>query len=171
MKPEAIQNERDRIGSTKRTICKQRLNNNNSSLSYNVELHRKKLSSRLQQYMPNEHSHQTDTSSLSPISANSETDESSNSLSTPSFVMNIQRSNSNDENQKTNAGLCSMNIIKDDIESAQSLNSTLMAIDEHVRTIWDHKNKDTQRQRIVKNLLEWASLLYPLPTLPFHEKV
>lgn len=149
MKPEAIQNERDRIGSTKRSLRKRSLNS-----PFDINNQRN-----------NQLNQQTDAQSpLSPAD-NSETDESSgSSLSTNFIEQNVFLINNN--------GLCNTNITNEELNSAQNLNQNLMEIDEHVRIIWDRETKETtQRQRIVKNLLEWSSMLYPLPTLPFQEKV
>lgn len=172
MKPEAIQNERDRIGSTKRNRKTSRQSNDPRTSSSNLLLASSSYSGEgVGTIIALNSNCGGATSPLTTISPdrNSESDESVTQLPAIQFasVAGAFASSSGV------SGAASTSVSQSSVEAARQLIRTLVEIDTQLSGIFNGHAEITEmpRQRVVRYLLEWSNVLNPLPSLPFNDKV
>jgi hypothetical protein len=142
MKPEAIQNERDRIGSTKRSR-KRALPTHLASNGYPMSSTRSSISASSDD---NTNDNGDSRSSLSPHQLQQQT------TSTSATSQQQQQQN------LTN-------------EASKRLIEMLMDIEIRLTSSLSDDDKLTARQRIINLIISWSNMLHPLPELQFSDKV
>uniref|UniRef100_A0A914YRR8 NR LBD domain-containing protein n=1 Tax=Panagrolaimus superbus TaxID=310955 RepID=A0A914YRR8_9BILA len=148
MKPEAIQNERDRIGSTKRSRKRALPNHLASNSGYPMSSTRSSISAS------------------SDENTNDNGDNSRSSLS-PHQQQQLQQqqqtASSTSQQQQQQQNLTN--------EASKRLIEMLMDIEIRLTSTLSEDDKLTARQRIINLIISWSNMLHPLPDLQFNDKV
>uniref|UniRef100_A0AC34FP38 Uncharacterized protein n=1 Tax=Panagrolaimus sp. ES5 TaxID=591445 RepID=A0AC34FP38_9BILA len=160
MKPEAIQNERDRIGSTKRS--RKPIQNERDRIGSTKRSRKRALPTHL---ASNGYPMSSTRSSISASSDDNTNDNGDNSRS--SLSPHHQNQQQQQQTSSTSSASQQQNLTN---EASKRLIEMLMDIEIRLTSSLSEDDKLTARQRIINLIISWSNMLHPLPELQFNDK-